>query len=56
VPRAPQEILVRPDGAVAYVACDASRKVAVIDLKTWRVEKLIDTGAGTDGLAWAKRG
>jgi DNA-binding beta-propeller fold protein YncE len=56
VPKAPQEILIRPDGGVAYVACDASRKVAVVDLKTWAVEKLIDTGAGTDGLAWAKGG
>ncbi len=54
VPRAPQEVLVRPDGAAAYVSCDASRKVAVIDLKNWQVEKLINTGPNTDGLAWAK--
>jgi YVTN family beta-propeller protein len=54
VPAAPQEVLVRPDGAVAYVSCDTSRQVAVVDLKDWRVEKLIDTGPGTDGLAWTK--
>jgi len=53
VPRAPQEVLVRPDGAVAYVSCDASKQVAVIDLKNWKVEKLIDAGPGADGLAWA---
>lgn len=53
VPRAPQEILVRPDGAVAYVSCDASRQVAVLDLNAWNVPKLIDTGRGVDGLAWA---
>src|SRR5206468_3887376 len=35
VPKAPQEVLVRPDGAVAYVSCDQSRQIAVIDLKEW---------------------
>jgi DNA-binding beta-propeller fold protein YncE len=56
VPKAPQEVLVQPDGAYAYVSCDASRQVAVIDLKELKVSKLINTGAGTDGLAWATRG
>jgi YVTN family beta-propeller protein len=55
VPKAPQEILIPPDGEFAYVSCDASRQVAVIDLKNWKVAKLINTGPGTDGLAWAKR-
>ncbi len=50
---APQEVLVRPDDAVAYVSCDQSRKIAVIDLKTWKVSKYIDVGRGADGLAWA---
>ena len=54
VPRAPQETLVRPDGGEAYVSCDASRKVAVINTQDWTVTKLIDAGAGVDGLAWAK--
>ena len=54
VPKSPQEMLVQPDGAKAYVSCDASRQVAVIDVKNWKVEKLINTGPGTDGLAWAK--
>jgi DNA-binding beta-propeller fold protein YncE len=53
VPASPQEVLVRPDGRVAYVSCDASHKVAVIRTSDWTVEKLIDAGAGTDGLAWA---
>ena len=55
VPKAPQEIVIQPDGARAYVSCDASREVAVLDLKDWNVAKLINTGPGTDGLAWAKR-
>jgi YVTN family beta-propeller protein len=54
VPRTPQEVLVRPDGAEAYVSCDASKQIAVIDTKEWKVTKLIDAGAGADGLAWAK--
>jgi YVTN family beta-propeller protein len=53
VPAAPQEVLVRPDNAVAYVSCDASRKIAVLNLSNWKVEKLIDVGQGADGLAWA---
>jgi len=54
LPRAPQEVLVRPDGAVAYVSCDASAKIGVIDLKEWKVSTLIDVGKNADGLAWAK--
>ncbi len=54
VPHAPQEILIRPDGAEAYVSCDASAKVAVIDLKEMKVKTLIDAGKKADGLAWAK--
>ena len=53
VPVAPQEVLVRPDGKVAYVSCDASHKVAAIRTSDWTVEKLIDAGAGSDGMAWA---
>jgi YVTN family beta-propeller protein len=52
-PRSPQEILVRPDGAEAYVSCDASGKVAVIDTKAWAVRTLIPAGPIVDGLAWA---
>lgn len=55
VPAAPQEVVIRPDGRFAYVSCDASHKVAVIRTADWKVEKLIDAGAGADGLAWAGR-
>jgi DNA-binding beta-propeller fold protein YncE len=53
VPKAPQEVLVRPDGRVAYVSCDASKQVAVIALDGWTLERLIDAGPYADGLAWA---
>lgn len=54
LPRAPQEILIRPDGAVAYVSCDFSSKIGVIDLKKWELVTLIEVGKNADGLAWAK--
>lgn len=53
VPTAPQEVLIRPDGAMAYVSCDASHKVAEIRTSDWTVARLIDAGPGADGLAWA---
>jgi DNA-binding beta-propeller fold protein YncE len=49
----PQEILIRPDGKVAYVSC-AAGKVVAIDLARWNVEKRIAVGNYPDGLAWAK--
>ena len=50
----PQEVLVRPDGNVAYVSCMGANQVAEIDLATWTVKRTIATGNGTDGLGWAK--
>jgi len=38
VPAAPQEVLMRPDGQVAYVSCDTSHKIAVIRTSDWTVE------------------
>ena len=49
----PMEILVRPDGEVAYVSCMTAGSVAVIDLKAMRTMKVFPTGPGADGLAWA---
>jgi YVTN family beta-propeller protein len=52
VPDTPTEILIRPDGTVAYVSCGS--KVAVIDILSWKVAGLIQAGADADGLAWAQ--
>ena len=49
----PQEVLVRPDGGVAYVSCFGGHQVAVIDLSSWQVVKMIDAGQKADGMAWA---
>jgi YVTN family beta-propeller protein len=48
----PVQILVCPDRPAAYVSCTGDGRVAAINLETWRVEKLIETGPGADGLAW----
>jgi YVTN family beta-propeller protein len=53
VPKAPQEVLIRPGNETAYVSCDASHQVAAINTADWTVSKLIDAGKGADGLAWA---
>ena len=53
VPSSPQEVLIRPDGSVAYVSCSGSHQIAAIRINDWSV-KLIEAGPGADGLAWAK--
>ncbi len=55
VGRGPAEILMRPDGQVAYVSCPNSNEVAAIDLATWKLQTLIKAGDYADGLAWAAR-
>jgi DNA-binding beta-propeller fold protein YncE len=52
VPPSPQEVLVAPDGNMAFVSCDHSGKIAAIS-EDWKVS-LIDAGRVADGLAWAK--
>jgi DNA-binding beta-propeller fold protein YncE len=47
----PTEILVRPDGKVAYVSC--IKNVVSIDLDKLQVGATLSAGAGADGLAWA---
>jgi DNA-binding beta-propeller fold protein YncE len=54
VPAIPTEILVRPDGRVAYVSCSGKAQVAAIDLSHWKLDGLIDAGKGADGLAWGQ--
>ena len=54
VPSTPQEILIRPDGKIAYVSCNTSGQVAAIDLAHWKVQTVIPAGKYADGLAWAK--
>lgn len=52
LPGAPSEILVRPDGGVAFVSCMDSGKIAVVDLRAWEQKEPIVMTRGVDGLAW----
>ena len=53
VPSHPQEILVRRDKPIAYVSCNQSGKVVVLNLQTWKIERAFTAGPGADGLALA---
>ncbi|GAC1355221.1 MAG: hypothetical protein NVSMB3_00060 [Acidobacteriaceae bacterium] len=57
--KGPVEVLVRPDGRVAYVSCSPDAAVAELaiagDVAGWHVARMIPAGAGADGLAWAGR-
>jgi YVTN family beta-propeller protein len=48
-------ILMRPDGAVAYIGCTPDDYVAIVNLKSLEVTGHIDAGKQPDGLAWAIR-
>jgi YVTN family beta-propeller protein len=48
----PGGIVVSPDGKQAFVACQGSNDVKVIDTATWKVTKVIAVGRGADGLAF----
>lgn len=52
LPGSPSEILVRPDGGVAFVSCMGSGKIAVVDLRAWQAKEPIVLTPGVDGLAW----
>jgi YVTN family beta-propeller protein len=54
MPESPQEILIGPDERTAYISCDRSQQVAVLNLESWRIEKLIRVGRNDDGMAWAR--
>ena len=53
VPSRPQEVLIAPGATTAYVSCDQSGKVAIINTTNWTLQGLIDAGKNADGLAWA---
>lgn len=48
------EILMRPDGKVAYVSGYPGKQVAEIELGTWKVLRVIEVGQRGDGMAWVK--
>ena len=55
MPKQPGEILIRPDGAIAFVTCMPAGKIAVLDLQSWQLQPSIDLTPGVDGMAWASK-
>jgi len=53
VPEKPSEILIRPGGEIAYVSGTGAGKIAVVDLRSWKMQQPIELTPGVDGLAWA---
>jgi YVTN family beta-propeller protein len=51
LPESPSEILVRPDGGVAFISC-LSGKIAVLNLRNWQLQEPVVLTPGVDGLAW----
>ncbi|MGA9669894.1 MAG: cytochrome D1 domain-containing protein [Terracidiphilus sp.] len=52
-PSDPEEVLMQPGGKVAWVSSVASHTESELDLTTWQITRKIETGKGTDGIAWA---
>lgn len=59
VGKGPVEVLVRPEGRVAYISCSPDAKVAELAIEGevggWRVTRMLSAGVGADGLAWVGR-
>jgi len=53
VPERSSEILIRPGGEIAYVSGTGAGKIAVLDLRSWKMQRPIDLTPGVDGFAWA---
>jgi YVTN family beta-propeller protein len=48
------EILMRPDGKVAYVSGYPGHQVAEVEVGSWNVARVIEVGQRGDGMAWVK--
>jgi YVTN family beta-propeller protein len=54
-PGQPFGVAWRPDGTQAYISLRGAEQVAVLDLEKLSVSRYIGTGAGPDGIAFARR-
>ncbi len=51
LPGTPSEILISPDGGTAFVSCMDTGKIAVIDVRGWKLLDPVVLSPGVDGLA-----
>lgn len=49
---APHGLLIHPSKRLAFVACEGNARLLVVDLKTFRVQQVLDTGERPDVLAF----
>jgi YVTN family beta-propeller protein len=56
IPPALGEVLLSPDGQIAYVSCPAAGTIEVLNLQTHKLEEPFKLTKGVDGLAWAIAG
>jgi YVTN family beta-propeller protein len=54
IPAASGEVLVAPDGNLAYISCPQAGTIEILNLKTWQHEPPIHLTKGVDGLAFAR--
>ncbi len=52
-PADPEEVLAQPGNQFAWISSVASHTESKFDLGTWQITRKIETGKGTDGIAWA---
>jgi len=52
-PADPEEVLAQPGNKAAWISSVASHTESELDLATWQITRKIETGKGTDGIAWA---
>ena len=52
-PADPEEVMAQPGNKAAWISSVASHTEAELDLETWQITRKIETGKGTDGIAWA---
>jgi hypothetical protein len=45
--------MAQPGNKSAWISSVASHTESELDLTTWQITKKIETGNGTDGIAWA---
>ena len=56
IPAALGEVLISPNGQLAYVSCPAAGTIEVLDLKSQKLQEPFMLTKGVDGLAWAMTG
>lgn len=52
IPKNSSEILIQPGGTFAYISGTGEGKIAVLDVRAWKMEPAIELTPGVDGMSW----